>query len=161
MADIDELQARLASALEKIAYRVENLPKAQSSDAAAMSDADAEALKEELEVERDTNARLSTQRERLTSRIERLEIRVHRTADRLNRIAAENARLEKVIAELQSQNRSLAEANANHQDAGSEIQADLLQQIESLQAARQADRTELDEILGDLAPMIEEVREDA
>jgi chromosome segregation ATPase len=149
MSDIVEYERRIAAALDRIAKS------AAGRTNAAPEGADID-LVEELEVERATNARLVTSREKNVARIERLETRVMRMTDRLEAADVENRRLQNVIAALRDNNAKLRDANAEHQGAGETVNAALAAELDNLKAARSADLAELDDILAQMAPMMKE-----
>lgn len=149
MSDIVEYERRIAAALDRIAKS------AAGRTSAAPEGADID-LVEELEVERATNARLVTSREKNVARIERLETRVMRMTDRLEAADVENRRLQNVIAALRDNNAKLRDANAEHQGAGETVNAALAAELDNLKAARSADLAELDDILAQMAPMMKE-----
>ncbi|SDW34314.1 hypothetical protein [Litoreibacter albidus] len=148
MTNVTELEQRIITALDRIAYSAD-----QIANAPAAPDAD---MIEELEIERDTNARLVESGQQNLARIERLETRVARLTDRLEFMDSENKRLQAVMGALRDTNKQLRSANAEHQGADAAINTALETENEALQAARAADLAELDDILSDIAPLVKE-----
>lgn len=148
MADLDELEQRIVSAMDRIAYSVDTI-----ASAPAAPDAD---LVEELEIERDTNARLVEAGQQSLARMERLETRVARLTDRLEFLDTENKRLQAVMGALRDTNKQLRMANAASDAAPDAVQTALQAENDALQAARTADLAELDEIIADIAPLVKE-----
>ncbi|EPX80205.1 hypothetical protein [Litoreibacter arenae] len=148
MTDVTELEQRIITALDRIAYSAD-----QIASAPAAPDAE---LVEELEIERDTNARLVEAGQQSLARMERLETRVARLTDRLEKMDTENKRLQAVMGALRETNRQLRAANAEHQGAESTVNTALEAENEALQAARAADLAEMDDILSEIAPLVKE-----
>ena len=148
MTDVTELEQRIITALDRIAYSAD-----QITSAPAAPDAD---MVEELEIERDTNARLVESGQQNLARIERLETRVSRMTDRLEFMDGENKRLQAVMAALRDTNKQLRAANAENTGAGDVINSDLEAENEALNASRVADLAELDDILGQIEPLVKE-----
>lgn len=148
MTDVTELEQRIIAALDRIEYSAD-----QIASAPAVPDAD---MVEELEIERDTNARLVESGQQNLARIERLETRVARMTDRLETVDAENKRLQSVVAALTETNKQLRDANSEHQGADATINTALEKENEALHAARTADLAELDDILSEIAPLVKE-----
>ncbi|SFR51394.1 hypothetical protein [Litoreibacter janthinus] len=148
MTDVTELEQRIITALDRIAYSAD-----QIASAPAAPDAD---LVEELEIERDTNARLVEAGQQSLARMERLETRVARLTDRLEFLDAENKRLQAVMGALRETNKQLRTANAEHQGADTAINTALETENAALHAARAADLAEMEEILSDIAPLVKE-----
>lgn len=152
MADIVELERRITAALDEIAKSIAERPATGQTEAIG-ADAD---LQEELEIERATNARLVSSREKHVARIERLETRVIRLSERLEALGTENKRLLDVIEALRSNNAALRAANADYQDASGAVNTALAAELDHLKAANTAQRNELEEILAELGPMMKE-----
>ncbi|MEP3345246.1 MAG: hypothetical protein ABJN34_10385 [Litoreibacter sp.] len=148
MTDVTELEQRILTALDRIEYTA-----GQITSAPAAPDAD---MVEELEIERDTNARLVESGQQNLARIERLETRVARMTSRLEFMDTENKRLQAVMGALRDTNKQLRTANAEHQGAEATINTALEAENEALQAARAADLAEMDDILGNIAPLVKE-----
>lgn len=152
MSDITDLEKRINAALDRIAKGIETRGSAVDADAAAKQ----ESLLEELEIERATNERLITGREKYAGQIERLETRMARLNERLNEIGAENERLQSVIAALRDNNDALRAANAEHRDGSDDAVKALEAEVSQLRAARAADLAEIDDVLSELQPLLKE-----
>ncbi|WP_298256623.1 hypothetical protein [uncultured Litoreibacter sp.] len=148
MTDVTELEQRIMTALDRIEYSA-----GQITSAPAAPDED---LAEELEIERDTNARLVETGQQNLARIERLETRVARLTNRLEAVDTENKRLSAVMGALRDTNKALRAANAEHLGAEAVINDDLQAENDALSAAREADLAELDDILSEIAPLVKE-----
>ena len=147
MADISELENRISAAMDRIAYSVETI-----SNTPAAPDAD---MVEELEIERATNARLAESGQQNLARIERLETRLARLNDKLEFLDTENKRLQAVMGALRDTNKQLRAANAAGEAAPDAINAAVEAENDALQAARAADLAELDDIIGEIAPLVQ------
>ena len=148
MTDVTELEQRILTALDRIEYTAD-----QIASAPAAPDAD---TVEELEIERDTNARLVEQGQQNLARIERLETRVARMTDRLEFMDGENKRLQAVMGALRDTNKQLRAANAANLGDEAAINTALQAENEALNATRSADLAEIDDILGSIAPLVKE-----
>lgn len=148
MADISELEQRIKAAMDRIAYSVDTIA---SGPAAPSAD-----LLEELEIERDTNARLVEAGQQNLARTERLETRVARLTARLEFLDTENKRLQAVMGALRDTNKQLRAANASGDAAPDAINTALAAENDALHAVRAADLAELDEILSEIAPLVKE-----
>lgn len=148
MADLSELEQRIVAAMDRIAYSVDTISSSPSAPNADMV--------EELEIERDTNARLVEVGQQSLARMERLETRVTRLTARLESMETENKRLQAVMGILRDTNKQLRAANAANDPAPNTVNIALQAENDALQAARVADLAELDEIIGDIAPLVKE-----
>ena len=155
MSDINELESRITAALDRIAWSVENGIE-QPDAAATLLPAGNDDLAEELEIERATSQKLSAAREQQAAQIERLEIRVTRLTERLEQTETENKRLENVIQTLSDNNTALRDANAAYQGDANAAEAGAVAQLEHIRALRDADRSELNDIMAELAPIVKE-----
>ncbi len=152
---MEELERRITHALERISRA------AGKTGAGAAGDAgDAGALKQSLEEERTANEQL---RERLRSLNDRqhdalaaLEEQVGNLRMQVARRENDLARLKNVNARLRGSNAKLREANAaGLADAGL-VNASMAVELEALRSVQSADRAELEAVLEELRPIIEE-----
>lgn len=168
--DIANLQRRLGAALERIGSGVEQLERPRPTGPAIDPDAHAR-LQEDLRAERETNAqmeeRLRAQRDKI-DRMEREHQQALAEAERGHREALDRMRQELADAEIQAQRirrtntqlRNSIQALREATEAGVAephlINDAIMSELESLRVAREGDRAELDAILGELKPMLEE-----
>ncbi len=150
MPDIVELERRITAALDRIGKGLDRVRSTDGAPGVSGASADHAELIEELEIERATIERMVVAREKHTARIERMETRQGRMAKRIEGLAAENLRLQTLVDQLSENNAALRAGE--HVDPDPEYSA----QIMDLNARRQADLDELDEILAELGPMIKE-----
>ena len=149
MSDVAEIEARIMAALDRIAAAIDTLPDGPPED-----------LGPALEAERVANAQLEERvkaiKDKQETLVGRLESEVASLRDKLMRREAEATRMRGVNEALRKSNRTLREANAaGLADAGL-VDAATKAELEALQALRDGDRAELDDILGTLAPIVEE-----
>lgn len=153
MSQIDELQARITAALDRIAQGLE-------SNAAGAQEPEAEQrLRQDLEDERLANAQLQERVKALHARVDALEAEA--TAAReaegatLRRLDTDLQSLRKANQQLRDNNQALREA---HQAGVAEphlINKSMLAELEGLRAARRADRDEVETVLDELARVID------
>ncbi len=156
MTDVTELEQRIAAALD----RVESGLAALSGGGALPSDADeAASLREALEAERAVNAQLEARVQAIREKQERLvgtlEAEVGRLRREMHRQEAEVARLKRVNAQLRQNNRALREANRKGVGDAALINTAMEAELDALREVRDADRAELDAIIGELRPLVE------
>jgi chromosome segregation ATPase len=164
MSDIAELERRITAALERIGSGLDRLASAPAGVAPAAEEGEALGLREALEEERTVNAQLA---ERLRALKEKdgeahatLSARVEQLTRQLDTQGLELQRLRKTTVQLREQLRTLRETQEGAVDPHL-INKSMLAELEALRAARAAETQELDEILSELAPIIEEAKADA
>jgi len=154
MSDITELQRRITSALERTAKALERLRADAGEDDGAAD------LAAELEAERAANAQLEERvraiKEKQETMIAGLEAEVARLRESARARDAEAQTVRKVNAALRRSNVALREANAQGLADPHLVNAGMQSELESLRAARAADRAEVDEILAVLEPVLKE-----
>lgn len=153
MSDLAELERRINDALERIGSGLERIDGAGAASAA--DGEDLEALREALQDEKTANAQLE---ERIKSLRRKDEARIKELEDELGDLKATVSESGAQIAQLRKGNQSLT-AQIEARDAELAKAADsaaLEQELERLRKLRAADRAELDAIIGDLAPLMEE-----
>ncbi|ALG90580.1 MULTISPECIES: hypothetical protein [Actibacterium] len=166
MSDITELERRITAALERIGQGTEALAAAAQAGAAedrTETAADAEALATALaalEAEREASAKLEARvkaiGEKQDKQVAQLEARVTKLTARAEATEGEIERLRRVNAQLRANNKALREANAKGLGDGELINTSMKAELDALRAVRDTDRSELDEILGMLAPLAAE-----
>lgn len=175
--DIAELERRITSALERIGKGLDafaSAPVAAASAPAAAAppeksardstalEAEITKLREALEVEKTANAQLN---ERLKSVKDRdsltqtqLEAKVEKMTRQLDVQGLELQRMRKSTIQLREHLRVLHEAAAENMAEPHLINKAMLAELESLRATRHTETAEMDEILAELQPLIEEAR---
>lgn len=156
MSDIADLERRVTSALERIGAGLDALPMA----APQFDPGEVEALKEALESERTANAQLEERvlaiKEKQDTSVAALEARVASLSAQAAQQEADLARLKQVNAQLRDSNAALRDANAEGVGDAHLINKAMLAELEGLRASRAADLGELEAIMGELKPLIEE-----
>lgn len=155
MSEIEELERRIASALDRLSEAVEALRTTTGAGAAPA------ALEAELEAERAASAvlrrRVASLKERrdetearLSQKVERLMERIESQEGQLARMRALNAQLREINAELREGAGLSPDATAGAIDRGMRAELDALREL------RAAEAEEIDQILADLRPLVEE-----
>jgi len=157
MTDLSQVERRLATALDRIAGRMEkrHVP-------AASGDPDAEAtiasLRAALEKERTANAQLSERvhqvKQRQETTVTQLERRLARLTEQLDLQSLEMLRLKKANSRLIEANTGLRLAQAEAFPDATLVNKSISAELEALQAERRAEMAEMEEILAELKPLI-------
>ena len=159
MTDIDELERRIASALDRIAQGVESLggadraPGAPAADAAAMAD-----LQTALDEERVANAQLEERvkaiREKQDSQVATLRAEAEEARHGLAALDAELQRLRHANEMLTETNHEMRAALEEHVGEPHLINKAMLAELESLRAARATEAAEAKAVLAALTPLL-------
>lgn len=150
MSDVTALQSRIAAALDRIRVGVDGM----SANAVDTS------LQARLAEEQTANAQLEERvkalKERQDVKISELEARVSAHADEMSKLDAELQRLRASNADMREVNAQLRSAATDGVAQPELINRALMAEVEALSAQRAADAAEVDAILSDLKPLIEE-----
>lgn len=153
MNDITELERRLAVALERIAYGLEQMP-------AAVPLTGPGSLAEDLESERLVNAQLAERvrviREKQETMVGALENRLARAVEQLDAITVEAQRLKSAGIALRENNRVLREALEGGVGDAHLINRSMQAELEALRASRLIEMAELDGVMAELRPLVED-----
>jgi chromosome segregation ATPase len=169
MTDIENLQARISSALDRIGQGVGRLtpgaaPKPVPSEN-PVKPAELEKLRAALADEKAANAHLAERLRALKDRDGQSSQSSGTKLDAMTRQldvqGLEMQRLRKTTAQLREQLRILHEAAAEGAVDASMINKAMLVELEALRAIRASEGAELEEILSELTPLIREVAPDA
>ena len=150
MSDISALESRITAALDRIRQGIE----AQDQQTAAD-----EGLTSELETERAANAELV---ERVRQLKERQDTQVASLTGRVESQRAQMMQLDEELQRLRASNAQLREMNTRLREAVTEgLSPELLDQavaaeVEAMEAQRSSEAAEMDAILAELKPLIEE-----
>lgn len=151
MSDIAELERRITYALERISAAAER-GGASAGDLTGLKDQLAE---EQVETER-LRDRLQDMKDSHAAALEALEQKLDKVRDQISRQEHDLAKLRAVNAQLRENNAKLREANAaGLADAGL-VNAAMAVEVEALRKLQEADRSELDAVLNELRPLVEE-----
>jgi hypothetical protein len=155
MASPTDLERRLTRALDRISRSL-----AQPKPAAPASEDAAEVaeLRAQLASERTRNAQLTERvnavKQRQESSFSTLERRLARMTEQLDLQSLEMLRLKKANTKLIEANRQLREGHEAKVIEPSAINRALLAELEALRAERAADRTELEDVLAEMRPLL-------
>ena len=156
MTEITDLQARITAALDRIETGIDGLPAKAGAESAAEVARLTEALEEERTVNAQLEERLSTIKEKQDGTLDVLASEV----DRLRALLASEeetvARLGRVNAELRANNAALRDAIAKGVAEPHLVNKSMMAELEGLRAAQEADRAELDAVLGELGALVAE-----
>ena len=164
--NIAELERRISSALTRIGAGLDAVPVAVPA-AAAISDTaplldEIERLKAALATEKTSSAhlaeRLKTAGSRESLSQSQLEAKVEKMTQQLDIQGLELQRMRKSTVQLREQLRVMHEAAAGNLAEPQLINKAMLVELESLRATRHTETAEMDEILAELKPLIEEAR---
>lgn len=153
MNDIDELQGRIAAALDRIGQGLDRAGQAEAADPGELT-----ALRQELDDERIANAQLKERIKALKSRREALEAELaaaqeaaQETSKGIGALDAELQGLREANDKLREINARLREANAAGVAEPELINTAMLADLDGVRAARDADRAEAAAIYDALA----------
>ncbi len=153
MSDINALEGRITAALERISAGMAGV----SGTAIATKDG---ALQQQLDEERTANAqlveRVKALKDRQDTKIAELEARVSAQADQMAQLDGELQRMRASHADLRDLNAQLRSVAADGAADPELINRALIAEIDALHAQRGADAAEVDAILNELKPLIEE-----
>ncbi len=152
MDDISDYERRITAALDRAQQALDKIGASEAGDA--------EALKTELEAERVANRQLEERvraiKETQEKTVAALEAKVAELSKALTARDAELQQIKGVNEELRKSNGALREANASGVADPTLVNSAMVTEIESLRAARAAERAELEDILATLEPIVKE-----
>jgi hypothetical protein len=158
-SEIADIERRLSAALDRIGKGLGRI--GAPTAGAAKAPADVAALKEALDTERQANAqlqeRLKAVRERDSSALSTLEAKVDRLTQQLDVQGLELMRMRKVTVQLRETVRVLTDAAVSGTTEPHLINKAMLAELEALRALRQTEVAEMDEILAELRPILEDM----
>lgn len=173
MSELSQLEQRIDAALQRIKTGLDVIPTAAPVvEAAPVEQVDTDAtdktvadLTAKLDDEKSANAQLEERvkllKERQDGKMAELESNVEAGRARAARMDRELQRLRQVNAELRDINSQLREAISDGVSEPHLINKAMLAELEALRATRAADAAEMDAILQELTPIIEQETDDA
>ncbi len=162
MHSLMELEQRLASALDRIEAGLAAMP--EPAAPAVVPGADIElqtALDDERMLSAQLNERLRAVKEKDAQAQAQFQAKSEEMARQLDAQGAELKRMRNTNVQLREVLRILREASAQGLSDPHLVNRAMLAELEALRATRLTEVAQMDEILAELAPLIEEVREDA
>ena len=154
MSDISEFERRITAALDRAQQALEQL------NAGASDDGDTASLTAELEAERVANQQLEERvraiKDKQETMVAQLEEEVSRLKGALKTRDEEVQAMRGVNENLRASNTALRNANAQGLAEPGLVNASMVTELDSLRAARAADRAEMEEILATLTPALKE-----
>lgn len=155
MSQIDELQARITAALDRIAQGLEGRSEAalEPVPEAAADPAEVAGLREQLDEERLANAQLQ---ERIKVLHAKLEATEGAQGESLRKLDADLQALRRANQQLRDNNQALREAQVAGVAEPHLINKAMMAELEGLRAARGADRGEVEALLGALGQVLAE-----
>lgn len=166
MSEIAELERRITAALDRIGAGLERLDAAAAAtDTPPAEDVppdtgEADSLREALAAEKEANTQLEERIKALHSqqetRVKELEEQVGDLKSGAREAGAQLQQLRKTNQQLQISLQSLREAGADSTTEPHLINQAMMSELEGLRSIRDADRAEMDAILGSLKPLLEE-----
>lgn len=160
MSDIEELEGRISAALDRIAKGIDGLDAAEAAPGAEADPVRAEDLQRQLEDERLANAQLEERvkklKERQDTKLSSLEGEVAEYRDRLAGMDRDLQRLRQVNAELRNLTAQLRAAATEGVAEAHLINKAMMAELDAVRATQAADAAEIDAVLGELRPIIEE-----
>ncbi len=155
MSTVSDLENRLGRALDRIAKSAGAL---KATAPAAPDSAELDALRSQLEAERAKNAQLSERvnavRQRQEGSFATLEKRLARMTEQLDLQSLEMLRLKKANTKLIEANRQLRDSVEAKIIEPTTINRALVAELEALRAERAAEMAEMEDVLGELKPLI-------
>lgn len=152
MSDISDYERRITAALDRAQQALEQLGAGDGGDTAALT--------AELEAERVANQQLEERvraiKEKQETTVAGLETEVARLQEALKARDAEVQGMRQVNEALRASNAALRTANAKGLADPALVNDAMVSELDSLRAARAAERAEIEEILATLEPVLKE-----
>jgi hypothetical protein len=162
MQDLAEIELRLSAALDRIETGLAALPDARGPSVALQNQDDHQAaLDEERMLTAQLNERLRAVKEKDAQTQAQFTTKIDQMSAQLDSQSAELKRMRNTTVQLREVLRILREASAQGLSDPHLVNRAMLAELDALRATRMTEVAQMDEILAELAPLIEEVREDA
>ena len=162
MQDLGELEQRLGLALDRIGAGIDGLPAQSPPPPATDANSDLQvALDEERMLSAQLTERLRAVKEKETETQSHTTAKLTQMSEQLDTQGAELKRMRNTNVQLREVLRILREASAQGLSDPHLVNRAMQAELDALRATRQTEVAQMDEVLAELAPLIEEVREDA
>ena len=149
--DIEELNSRIMAAMDRVAKGVEALGGTEAQEV--------DALKQELEEEKQANAQLSERvrvlGERQEQALETLQSKASAAQDRVSALDSEVQKLRQANERLIKMCTALRDANAEGVGEAHLINQSVIAELEAIRTMRSAEMAEADEIIAALMPLVQ------
>jgi len=160
VSDITELERRITAALKRIDAGVDAMAKVPADGGADGGGDEVTALKEALEVEKNTNAQLEERvaaiKDKQETLVKDLEGKIADLAATVTLQKTDAERLLMVNAQLRESNEELRTANEGGVGDAGMINKAIQAELDALHATRKSDLAELETIMDELKPLIGE-----
>ncbi len=162
MQDLADVEQRLAAALDRIDASMKMLPASSALAVVAKSGEDLQmALDEERMLSAQLNERLRAIKDKEIQTQAQLSAKLNQMSNQLDAQGAELKRMRNTNAQLNEILRILRESAAQGVSDPHLVNRAMLAELDALRATRLTEVAQMDELLAELSPLIEEVREDA
>ena len=149
--DIEELNSRIMAAMDRVAKGVEALGGTDAQEV--------DALKQELEEEKQANAQLSERvrvlGERQEQALETLQSKASAAQDRVSALDSEVQKLRQANERLIKMCTALRDANTEGVGEAHLINQSVIAELEAIRTMRNAEMAEADEIISALMPLVQ------
>ena len=149
MSDIDQLQARITAAMDRMSAGLEQLGTGGGEASALQA-----ALDEEKTVNAQLEERLRALKEKQTFELATAQAHMQETRVKVDALDLELQRMQQANAQLREVNAALRNANAAGLAEPDLINTSLQAELDALRAARAADVAEASAILSAMAPLL-------
>ncbi|WP_300029517.1 hypothetical protein [uncultured Roseobacter sp.] len=149
MSEIDELQRRILSAMDRVAQGLDGLN--------AADPAEADALRQELADEKSINAELKERIDTLSAQHEKILVDAEKkVAGKMTDLDTQLQKLRRINAQLVEACDALRKANAEGVGDPDLINATMTSELEAIRTMRDAEMAEAGEIIAALTPLLDE-----
>ncbi len=159
MSEIADIQRRLGDALERIGAGIDGLERPRPAPP-ALDPAELDRLTEALEAERAASAQLEervrAQKEKADKQGREAQAEIDRLQQELADAEIQAQRMRRTNTQLRQSIQALREAAEDGAVEPHLINEAVMSELEGLRVAREGDRAEMDAILGELKPLLEE-----
>lgn len=150
MSTIEELQARLIAAMDRVGAGVETLSTGETQAAEVLQ----ASLEEERTVTAQLEERLKTLKDKQAQELEGMASQLQDMRVKVDSLDLEQQRLRKANGQLREANAALREANEAGVGEPHLINKSMMAELEALRASRAADIAEASAILSALTPIL-------
>ena len=150
MSEIEELNRRIVSAMDRVASGIEAMGQGDSGETAELR----QALEDEQQVNAQLTERVRVLGERQEMALAAMEAKAAEAEERIGKIDTELQQLRKAYEMMAEASDALRAANADGVGDADLINACLQAELDALRAMRKAELAEADEIIAGLMPLL-------